>query len=297
MLVNGIGAEELVLQLKTELAAVVDVLCILHDFIDTSFGSKFQQFCESNSELHDKVKVLKSLKSKSSQSSSEWNSCKYENVETTEAEETNFSEWPDNVPVVIDEDPLSLHNFVGKCEVTIEPDVEDGSQHFLEEELNIMTPDPLAISIESSSNLNHQPKRAGLRDIRLKPPQPGVSSSSSTFTSRSHSTRKKSSAQSQRRKGPDGSYKCARCPSTFSNETSLKNHFNSRHFGKKQLTCPICGKAVVQLQRHMRLHTGEKPFECQHCQKKFSRNDHLTQHLKKKCQNPSFFLQANSVGY
>ncbi|XP_063596797.1 longitudinals lacking protein, isoforms H/M/V-like isoform X2 [Penaeus indicus] len=59
------------------------------------------------------------------------------------------------------------------------------------------------------------------------------------------------------------------------------------------LRCPYCGKVLPYLseyQRHIRKHTGERPFACPHCSYATTRKSHLKTHVRK--QHPG--LEASS---
>ena len=50
----------------------------------------------------------------------------------------------------------------------------------------------------------------------------------------------------------------------------------------KQLRCNTCYKVFgrrANLMRHMRLHTGQKPYKCAECRATFALKSNLTQHM------------------
>ncbi|XP_075785289.1 early growth response protein 4 [Pelodiscus sinensis] len=54
---------------------------------------------------------------------------------------------------------------------------------------------------------------------------------------------------------------------------------------EKAFTCPVesCIRRFArsdELNRHLRIHTGHKPFQCRICLRNFSRSDHLTTHVR-----------------
>nr|XP_005291527.1 early growth response protein 4 [Chrysemys picta bellii] len=54
---------------------------------------------------------------------------------------------------------------------------------------------------------------------------------------------------------------------------------------EKSFTCPVenCIRSFArsdELNRHLRIHTGHKPFQCRICLRNFSRSDHLTTHIR-----------------
>ena len=63
----------------------------------------------------------------------------------------------------------------------------------------------------------------------------------------------------------------------------MKTH-EKIHTGEKPYECDICDMAfvqLVQLKLHERTHTGERPFKCRICGKSYTNSFGMTKHVKK----------------
>lgn len=72
------------------------------------------------------------------------------------------------------------------------------------------------------------------------------------------------------------------CRKEFNQLCSLQKH-ERIHRGEKPYVCQYCGRAFTQqsnLKRHETLHTGEKPYFCRVCHKTFSSGSNLKQHVQ-----------------
>ncbi|XP_018098435.2 early growth response protein 4 [Xenopus laevis] len=78
-------------------------------------------------------------------------------------------------------------------------------------------------------------------------------------------------------------------PSVEPRKKYQRNKFPAKCFRpkphEKAFACPVesCIRSFArsdELNRHLRIHTGHKPFQCRICLRNFSRSDHLTTHIR-----------------
>ena len=77
---------------------------------------------------------------------------------------------------------------------------------------------------------------------------------------------------------------CSQCGKGFEKE-KFRNICELKHTNSFTIFCPVetCRKGFYEkgpLQKHIRTHTGETPYQCDVCLKRFKQRTHLKTHMK-----------------
>ncbi|XP_051518500.1 zinc finger protein 664-like [Myxocyprinus asiaticus] len=93
-------------------------------------------------------------------------------------------------------------------------------------------------------------------------------------------TKKNLSPEKHKRRADNNTVTCSQCGKIFTNKCQLNKHMKV-HIGEKPYMCHQCGKSFTikgHLNSHSRIHTGEKPYKCSHCGTSFNVSQNLKRH-------------------
>ena len=83
----------------------------------------------------------------------------------------------------------------------------------------------------------------------------------------------------------EGPYHCKLCADSFFSESDLNNHEKTKHVKIQTYQCKICNYCSLEkslMIRHMRTHSGQRPFYCKECGYAFTTKANCERHIRKR---------------
>ncbi|XP_075158942.1 zinc finger protein pebbled [Haematobia irritans] len=128
------------------------------------------------------------------------------------------------------------------------------------------------------------------------------SNSSSAASTPPHQQSNGGNSSADSATGEDMKYVCPICDVVSATPHQFTNHIRCHNYtsgNTENFTCRICSKVLSSassLDRHVLVHTGERPFNCKYCHLTFTTNGNMHRHMRTHKQHQHTHHRRNSNG-
>ncbi|XP_076356629.1 uncharacterized protein LOC143249907 [Tachypleus tridentatus] len=179
------------------------------------------------------------------------------------------------------------------------------NEYLEQNDTTVLIPESVKVTSETNSkDIPCQPKDVrtilGAYFVRCRHCDQTFSSKRALYALRDHLKVAHREIRESSNKIKESCYQRSKCNTSFSNKARLEKHellhtvssqqrqIGSDDFSRlRKFKCTECGKAFKfkhHLKEHVRIHSGEKPFVCPNCNKRFSHSGSYSSHMtSKKC--------------